>query len=530
MEGNSTPGQRRLLTVATTILAAIAGLCLALRVWRGFYFLSFGDETEHLIGAKVIMARGRLYHDFIDEHGPLPYALAQAFGAVAGWEHPTRARVIPALLALAAMAAMAGSRALQGCVERLTAAAMFAALIASIWIVQGLCFLDYQPLAGMILVIATASFTAPAWADEPASRLAAFIGGACCVLACFVAYAYGPAAVLLFGSGVWAGWQSGPGARRTIAAALAGACLALAAATLWLALYANLLGYLAFHFIRAQIYFGPYLNFSPLHPFAVLIPGHGRGEVVQTMGIVAAGLAVLMLFGPLLARRWRLLGPALAAMLALILTNPRGSPIFQNATFVVLAFGWLALAMARLPRALCLPVGRLEPARVATVAACVLGAIAAEAAARHATSSPHGLTRSEWEVSQPHALGLSQGPWAVALRRATKPDERFLALPFDPDLYFEAGRLPMRGYYDYLPWNADYAKSPWFGQTNDLCVDLQRDPPPVLFYNGWVVWDRYDPRNYMPCVLGVIAKLYVPAPATPDFFVRRDRVGAWLGK
>jgi hypothetical protein len=116
------------------------------------------------------------------------------------------------------------------------------------------------------------------------------------------------------------------------------------------------------------------------------------------------------------------------------------------------------------------------------------------------------------------------------LRRATKPDERFLALPFDPDLYFEAGRLPMRGYYDYLPWNADYAKSPWFGQTNDLCVDLQRDPPPVLFYNGWVVWDRYDPRNYMPCVLGVIAKLYVPAPATPDFFVRRDRVGAWLGK
>ena len=117
----------------------------------------------------------------------------------------------------------------------------------------------------------------------------------------------------------------------------------------------------------------------------------------------------------------------------------------------------------------------------------------------------------------------------MALRRATAPDERILALPFDPMLYFQAGRQPMRGYYLYLPWDADYARRPWFGVTHDLCVDLQKDPPPVVFYNGWVVWDQYDPRVYMKCVLDVIAKLYVPAPGAPDFFVRRDRLKVWQG-
>ena len=102
-----------------------------------------------------------------------------------------------------------------------------------------------------------------------------------------------------------------------------------------------------------------------------------------------------------------------------------------------------------------------------------------------------------------------------------------LVLPFQPPIYQIAGRLPVSGYYDYLPWDADYAKNPWFGLKRDLCVDLPKLNPPVIVYNAWIVWGRYDPEHYMPCVLRYLRENYVPAPGADTFYVRRDRLEAW---
>ena len=509
------------------MLAAMALLCLGWRLAHGFYFQPFGDETGHLLGAQAINNGGVLYRDYIDDHGPVPYALAQLYGALAGWSHPTRARLIPALLALAGILAVSGSPALQGRWERLVAGGTLAAFLATAWLVQGLCLVDYQPMAGFFLLVALALFTAPAWAGVMPASWAAAGGGACCVFTCFIAYSYGPSAVLLFGGGVWAARGAW---RQVVLPACAGACAAFAAMALWLIAFSDLRGFVVFHFIHSQLYYGPYLHYDPLMALRALVPGRGPLRRVQEVAVAAGGLAVLVFFGPSLLRRgWRAVGPAALAGLALAFSNPRGSPIFQNGAFVVLSFGFLALALARAPRAFGVVGGWLVQARFAVMASCVLVALSAEAMCRRAYSTPDQFTRAQMLAQPPQALGLSQGPWAVALRRATAPDERILALPFDPMLYFQAGRQPMRGYYLYLPWDADYARRPWFGVTHDLCVDLQKDPPPVVFYNGWVVWDQYDPRVYMKCVLDVIAKLYVPAPGAPDFFVRRDRLKVWQG-
>ena len=509
------------------VLAGVALLCLGWRMAHGFYFPPFGDEVGHLLGAQSINGGGLLYRDYIDDHGPVPYALAQIYGVLAGWAHPTRARLIPALMAVAGILAVAGSPALQGRWERLVAAGTTAALLAAAWIVQGICLVDYQQMAGFLLLVALALFTAPAWAGVMPSRWMAACAGACCVFTCFVAYSYGPSAVMVFGGGVWAARGAG---RALLLPVFAGAVAAFLIMVAWLAAFSDLRGFVVFHFIHSQLYYGPYLHYDPLMALRALVPGRGPWQRVQDVALAAAGLSVALFFGPLLRRRgWRVLGPTLLAGLALAFSNPRGSPIFQNGAFVVLSFGFFALAMARAPRAFGVVRGWLVPARFAVLASCVLAGLSAEAMCRRAYSTPHEFTRAQMLALQPIALGVSQGAWAVALRRAVAPNERMLALPFDPPLYFEAGRQPMRGYYLYLPWDADYARKPWFGVTHDLCVDMQKNPPPVVYYNGWVVWDRYDPRTYMPCVLGVIAKLYVPAPGAADFFVRRDRLKAWEG-
>lgn len=127
------------------------------------------------------------------------------------------------------------------------------------------------------------------------------------------------------------------------------------------------------------------------------------------------------------------------------------------------------------------------------------------------------------------ALGEHDDPVALAARRAAHPGEPILALPFDLETYFAIGRPPMRGYVIYLPWDADYARHPWHGYTHDICVDMRRNPPPVVFDNNWVVWNRYDPRRYMACVTDILRDLYTPAPGVANFYVRKDRLADWIG-
>jgi len=146
--------------------------------------------------------------------------------------------------------------------------------------------------------------------------------------------------------------------------------------------------------------------------------------------------------------------------------------------------------------------------------------------ARAASTSPHGDTHAALLVEQRVQLVRSNADWARRLRQAVAPNESILALVYQPNIYIEAGRLPMPGFADYFPWDADYAKHPWFGQGHDICIALRRTPPPVIFDNNWVVWNRYSPKSYMPCVGALLADAY-SRQGTSDFYVRNDRVAAW---
>ena len=113
----------------------------------------------------------------------------------------------------------------------------------------------------------------------------------------------------------------------------------------------------------------------------------------------------------------------------------------------------------------------------------------------------------------------------MRVAQVLKPGERLLAIPYNPDAYLLAGFLPVRKYHAYLPWEADYARTPWFGRTRDLCEELQSRPPPVILYDGWVVWAKYKPETYVPCLKQVLARDYVADPVVGTLYVRRDRAG-----
>jgi hypothetical protein len=161
------------------------------------------------------------------------------------------------------------------------------------------------------------------------------------------------------------------------------------------------------------------------------------------------------------------------------------------------------------------------------VAAFALCNIGAEHVARAAISSPHALTYKQVKHAPQVPLVQSNEGWAIRLRRAVAPNEHVLAIPFYPSFYIEGGRLPISGFSNYFPWDADYARHPWLGKGRDLCAALRRDPPPVIWDDDWDLGGLYNPRIYMSCVYDILAEKYRKAGTDRAIYVRRDRTAAW---
>jgi hypothetical protein len=496
--------------------------CIGFFAWRakhGMRFTTLGDETMHFLGAQVIARGGVLYRDLIDLHGPLAFAIPQAYGAVFGWAEPLNGRAIMLALMVAAVSAVGGSTSLRGPWERNMACALFIGLTTSLWLVQSLCLYDYQPVCGTLFVIGVALFVVPAWFGEAGGAARLVVSGVCLAAPCFMTFSYGPAALLLFASGAWP-WVRRNGMNE-IWPVLAGALAMLVAMLVWLAIYASFRGYLVFHFIHGIVDFGRYLQFGIRPAVAALWMTATPPNLAQIIGVVAT-LCGFLAFGASVRALRLSMAPVLLGLAGVILSNPRGSYTLQNGTFLILAFGVAALGLAQLPRR----CGIATPAltRAAYVGAMALLIFGAEMTARQALSSPRGLSRQALHDLAPASLAQSDVPWAQQIRRVTRPDETILAVPYNPDVYALAGRLPMRRYLYYLPWDADYARHPWLGIQRDLCTDLAREPPPVIYYNGWIVWGRWDPRDYMPCLLAILQMKYQKLPGEPFVYVRNDRV------
>ncbi len=504
---------------AAVMLAGIVFFCFLLRAHHALWFMPFVDETEHILGGRMLLAGGVLYRDFVDSHGPLAYFLGEISGLIPGIAQPGAARLVMLSGTLATSCAVATSPCLQGPWERICALALFIGLTASLWMVQGLCMLDYQPLAGMLLVIGCAHFTFCAWCRARPTLVNMAVAGAAFGLVPFTAYAYAPSMVLLITSGMALFAQ--PRDRWAFWAGLGGAVAVMGAWMLW---QCDLLGYVSYHIVLNQFYFAPYIHFNLTDVPVSFIPHTRPGLLAQTIATMAAGLGFLLL-NTRADMSWRSAWMLGLGLLGVAMSNPKGNPGFQNGAFVLLAFGLLSLGLARLPRMLELVVG--PGVRLSSVCVFALVIISTELAARRALTAPHGYTRAEMTALPPLRLTQSDAPWARRLRRIVPAHEPILVLEYRPNVYIEARRLPMRGFDHYFPWDADYARHPWFGHGRDICAALRNAPPPVIYDTDWLVWGLYAPKTYMSCVQSLRAKLYQQVESEPPIYVRKDLVAAW---
>jgi hypothetical protein len=133
------------------------------------------------------------------------------------------------------------------------------------------------------------------------------------------------------------------------------------------------------------------------------------------------------------------------------------------------------------------------------------------------------LPRSATEVQD------VQSAYAAVVQVATAPGDRIWTAPDEPYVYLKADRLPVSTYWFYHPWMADSPEV-----TEGVLRDLQAGQPPLIVFRADkdVPWNFPLPtlRQYGTRVFAFIQAGYAAIddqdPLLRDVFVRRDRLDA----
>ena len=508
---------------AALLLAALAALAWFL--WRGVAALDlgeFGDETEKIVGARMIAAGGRLYDTIFSNHGPLAFALNHLWLLLTGTKDLASHRIVTLGLYVLAGAAVAASPALRSWRARCAAAALFFVPLGVVYAGAALHMTSYQSIGGALLAAALALCPLPALLGVVPPRWAAAAAGFAAAAAALAAYPFAVAgALMLLATAI----AVPAAARLRVAIAYAGGGLAAAALmAVWMALYADFSGAFVYHVWFNQTVYAADLRYNPLAPLRILIAldasPHRLIHLLALAAFHGAAVLVILRRWPALRSRVAWCTAAAALLIGLAFLNPRGQYGFHDTTFVVGALGALAVAAGGL-------AGGSAPRWLRATALALLASFGGLLALVHARalSTPDNVPLREIARVGTAAKPSDDRVFRL-LRELLAPGERMLAVVFAPAIYVKADRLPVSGLFYYLPVQAKYAARPVPGHSIDLCRDVKARRPKVVFYLDRLGDGRYGFANYAPCVHAAILAGYVPLPWAPEYYVRRDIVEA----
>ncbi|WP_156478120.1 hypothetical protein [Acetobacter malorum] len=474
---------------------------------KGIGSPSFGDESGHMLGAFALTHGDILYKDYVDAHGPFIYMLSWMPALLVGFHGAYLLRCVPIATTLVAAWAIFYSPLFKMHASRFLGVAFWLGAMAFFWVAQGLNMDSYWIVGGDLMTIVLANSVLPAIFNIPISRKLFFLSGACLIFLCFTAYSFTPSAILLFFSICFA---SAAGRQKTIFYTVFGALSAGVVFLVWMFFYGDLKGYILYHFIVNQLYYAQYISFGIVPLFQSFIPSLSPNAIMNTLGTFSFYAGVLIVF---LKAHFRL--SAVLAVAALLLTQIRGGVEFQDGTFLVGSLALFALVLVYSLRGKPLLLGSLT---FTFWAVCYAGQ-------HHAVFSPYGLSEKDMVRRGLHLFreNFSVG-FVQIIQKYTDKDDRLLVIPYNPDVYIYAGRLPMEKYHAYLPWEADYARHPWIGYERDLCQDLSRHPPPVIYFDHYKVWGKWEASDFIPCLNTVLTQTYQQSAADPYLYIRKDRL------
>lgn len=477
-----------LLKTLAWIGGILFGLCLLYYQIQLLTFMDWEDESETVVGAKLMIDGARLYGDFFNHHGPLTFLpgwLVEHVGSFGVAAH----RVPIAILQWLALAALALSPLFSSRLIGLTYAGFVGALML-LWLPElyGHTY-AYQVMAGLFLIIILAQYCLPAFTDHlrlTASRI--LLGNLLLASLPFLAVTYAPVAALLFFASLRPGYI-----RLAIAGAAAGVLLNL----LFLLAVGSFPGYMAYHF---------YLNAVILPEFA---QGHGLLQMLNAVLMSITDrpqhllLSILVVFAlSRLAMReggfpWRtfLLVAGLASLLL------RGHYEFHRLAYL---YACLALPMLFFNR-----VARPGYAWIPVAALMLV------MAAKLLVLLPHDRERLDaWQLPD-------QTEFSQLVKLMTNPDDRIIAYAFRNQEYILSERLPASGNYFYFPWQEAYNEAPVLGVQIDTCADIEQERPKLMMIDGVDVLGLHPWDSYGACVQEIMDRDYQRIAHRP-FYVRKD--------
>ena len=440
---------RRVLSLHWLPWIAVAGAmaCLGWRMFDGLTLPPFSDEMEHIVGGMVLDVGGRLYEDFVDIHGPLIFMYTHLYGALFGWKHANDARLISVILALLNGVMIVLSPGVRG-PARLLGLATFLGLLATIWLRQDLYALNFYPLAGSLAGIALAAFVVPAWRGAGIRPAAAVIAGLALSLLAAAAYSFMPSVLLFVLSGACVIWPRAD--RSSLLYCLLGLTAGTVAVLIYLIIFGDVLGYLAYHIAENQFTYARFIYFSMQTFLNSLIPNGAPNRLVQSFLVISAfgGLVVFVALDVWERRfRPRQVAALLMGWVGILLLNARGSPAFHDGVFAITTVAVASLAIAHLLSKFDDRV--VYPATLGVVALIAL----TEWCLRPALYEPFQMSGAAVvALGRWHEFVRSESPGFRRIREVAHPDERILILVYRPGDYILAGRLPIKGHFTYLPW------------------------------------------------------------------------------
>lgn len=514
---------------AALLLGFLAFICAAilfgLRAKVGLHLFSFGDESEKFVAAQMLNQGMHLYRDIFAHHGPIPYMIAHLYTNVVSSTDFSLIRLAVVFLAGLSCLSISFSPILKSSAARVWAAAVFVSVLSSVWMLQGIHMLLYHQIGGFLLVIALAQMVIPSLLGEKMTRIGLFFSGFSLTLACFSAYAFGPAAVLLVVSTFLSLMASQEKLGSYVKNFILGISSAFSIVVCWLILFGDLLGYLVYHFYFNQKIYAAFIRFSPRAIFNAFHLSFAPQRRVDTFSVsfLMIWIAILMFIALHKSQKIKSallkIGALFFLFFAILFMNPRGMFGFYSAGVVVINFAVISLMAALLLQN---QLSKLSwPRLILPLLFMALLVVGTEQVSRNALSSPYTYAKKDF-LAYVADQKPEQGGIYDFIRSITSKDDKVLSLVFNPSLYVKLGRLPASGHYYYFPWQAKYNRASVLGYKIDICKDIVVNRPPVIWFDNWKVWGGYAIGKYEPCVPELIKSRYTPLNGERNYYIRND--------
>lgn len=511
-------------------------ITLALYLFASFKLmrgLDFNDETEKLLASELMRHGLRLYKDIFVQHGPFVYMLSHLFDVLTGNNELYWPRVIPIALSLLSVAAVAASPLWHGMRTRVVTATLTLWSYLFLLAIYSLVMTMYQVYAGYLFVIPLSLSFLPALFGIRLQRWHLICSGLALAAIGLDAFSFGIAiaiSTLALAAAYLPDWRE---VRRVLGWLMVGALIMTGIVGLWLAIYGDWFGYFLYHiyfnlttyrhYLGAPNYFLPFYTFFPAE-IKMVYPLADWCNWYDTVLYSLPFLSMAVIFfiarrGARPAKTISLFFLALALHLAILYMNPRLSMGFGATMFVIIASAMAVMAMIMAFR-------QKEPAyrRLGILlAACVFlsGGIAQFMVKTKLYEAPvRRYYKTHGPVFKDHSA-----PYNLA-RTIVGPDEGILQFPFDLGTYVAVGRRPASGIFFWLPWMADYAKSPVPGYPLDVCHFIETQPPKLIYFHDMAIW-RNPTDVWMGCIKKILSQRYVRVlDLGPMGWVRADIVAA----